>query len=105
MSNPGLKPSIPCWHLYVDEDGVSHQRECRLTSYELQRIGAADPQWDDELGTHPLTRRAACPGPGGTCASGCACQRTDARILQGTPYPPFLSWTAAIGARLGDVRV
>lgn len=55
MSNPGLRPSIPYWHLYVDADGVSHQRECRLTGYQLQRIGAADPQWNDELGTHPST--------------------------------------------------
>lgn len=55
MSNPALKPSIPYWHLYVNEDGISRQRECRLTGYELQRIGAADPQWNDELGTHPST--------------------------------------------------
>jgi hypothetical protein len=55
MSNPGMKPSTPYWHLYVDEGGVSHQRECRLTAYELQRIGSADPQWDDELGTYPAT--------------------------------------------------
>jgi hypothetical protein len=55
MSSPGPKPSIPYWHLYVDEDGVSHQRECRLTRYALERIGAADPQWNDELGTHSST--------------------------------------------------
>ena len=55
MSNPGPKPSIPYWHLYVDEDGVSHQRECRLTGYELGRVGAADPQWNNEQGTHPST--------------------------------------------------
>lgn len=55
MSNPGPKPSIPYWHLYVDEAGVSHQRECRLTGYGLRRIGAADPQWNDELGTHSST--------------------------------------------------
>lgn len=55
MSNPGPKPSSPYWHLYVDEDGVSHQRECRLTAYGLRRIGTADPQWNDELGTHSST--------------------------------------------------
>ncbi|HEY1890373.1 MAG TPA: hypothetical protein VGG63_08200 [Steroidobacteraceae bacterium] len=55
MSNPEPKPSTPYRHLYVDKDGVSHQRECRLTRYELQRIGVADPQWNDELGTHPST--------------------------------------------------
>lgn len=55
MSNPGPKPSTPYWHLYVDEDGVSHQRECQLTDYELQRVGPADPQWNDKLGTHSST--------------------------------------------------
>ncbi len=55
MSNPGPRPSIPYWHLYVDEDGVSHQRQCCLTGYELRRVGAADPQWNDEQGTHPST--------------------------------------------------
>lgn len=55
MNTPAPKPTTPYWHLYVDEDGVSHQRECLLTDYELQRVGAADPQWNDDLGTHSST--------------------------------------------------
>ena len=55
MSNPGPKPSIPYWHLYVDESGVSHQRECWLTHYELRRVGPADPQWNNEQGTYSST--------------------------------------------------
>lgn len=53
--DPGPKPSIPYWHLWADADGVSHQQECRLTQYELQRVGLAAPQWNDRQGTHPST--------------------------------------------------
>lgn len=55
MSDPGPRPSIPYWHLYVDEDGVSHQRECRLSNYELHRVGAADPQWNNQQSVHTST--------------------------------------------------
>jgi hypothetical protein len=55
MSDPGPKPSVPYWHLWVDADGVSRQRQCYLTHYELHRVGPADPQWNDEQGTHPST--------------------------------------------------
>lgn len=48
MSDPGPKPSVPYWHLYVDADGVSRQRECRLTQWELKGVGPADPQWNDK---------------------------------------------------------
>ncbi|MGH6985343.1 MAG: hypothetical protein ACRED9_00690 [Caulobacteraceae bacterium] len=55
MSDPGRRPSVPYWHLYVDENGVSHQRECRLTEYEFAGVGPAEPQWSDKQGTHPST--------------------------------------------------
>ncbi len=48
MSDPGPKPSIPYWHLWVDENGISHQRECHLTDYVLKGVGPADPQWNDK---------------------------------------------------------
>ncbi|MEO9148788.1 MAG: cupin domain-containing protein [Burkholderiaceae bacterium] len=47
-SNAGPKPSVPYSHLYVDEQGVSHQRECHLTDYELSAVGPADPQWNNQ---------------------------------------------------------
>ncbi len=47
MSNPGPRPAVPYWHLYVDENGVSHQCRCQLTNYELARVGPADPQWNN----------------------------------------------------------
>jgi hypothetical protein len=51
MSDPGAKPSIPYWHLWVDENGISHQRECHLTDYVLKGVGPADPQWNDKQQT------------------------------------------------------
>jgi hypothetical protein len=48
MSDPGSKPSIAYWHLWVDENGISHQRECHLTDYVLKGVGPADPQWNDK---------------------------------------------------------
>ena len=49
MSKPGPQPSVPYWHLWVDGDGVSHQRQCQLTDYHLKSVGPADPQWNDKM--------------------------------------------------------
>ena len=46
----GPKPSVPYSHLYVDADGVSHQKQCALTDYEFKGVGPADPQWKDDAG-------------------------------------------------------
>jgi hypothetical protein len=48
MSELGPRPSIPYWHLWVDDDGVSHQRQCRLDSYVPHRVGNADAQWNNQ---------------------------------------------------------
>ena len=47
MSNPGPKPAVAYWHLWVDEHGVSHQTRCELTEFELKGVGPADPQWNN----------------------------------------------------------
>ena len=47
----GPKPSVPYWHLYVDEAGASHQQQCRLTEYKLSGVGPADPQWNNKQPT------------------------------------------------------
>jgi hypothetical protein len=47
MSELGPPPSVPYWHLWVDDEGVSHQRECRLEHYGPHRVGNADPQWNN----------------------------------------------------------
>lgn len=39
-------PIVPYGHLYVDEDGISHQRTCQLTEFEKKAIQpSASPQW------------------------------------------------------------
>ena len=55
MSDPGPKPSVPYWHLHVDEEGVSHQTLCHLTEYELAGVGPADPQWNNEQDKYSST--------------------------------------------------
>ncbi len=54
-SDAGPKPAVPYWHLYVDEQGMSHQRQCHLTDYELSAVGPADPQWNDKQDKQPST--------------------------------------------------
>ena len=49
MNDPGVKPTVPYWHLYVDGDGISRQRRCALTQYELGGVGPAAPQWNDKM--------------------------------------------------------
>ena len=48
MSDAGPKPSVPYWHLHVDDEGVSHQTLCHLTDYEQKSVGPADPQWNNQ---------------------------------------------------------
>ncbi len=48
MSDLGPRPQVPYWHLWVDEQGVSHQQQCALTDYEAQSVGPADPQWNNK---------------------------------------------------------
>ena len=43
----GPRPSVGYWHLWTDEQGVSHQTQCALTDYELKGVGDAAPQWND----------------------------------------------------------
>ena len=39
-------PSVSYWQVWTDQDGVSHQKRCRMTGFALQAIqqGTA-PQW------------------------------------------------------------
>lgn len=44
MSNDA--PRIPYWHLWTDAQGISHQRRCELTHFELCSIAPpAAAQW------------------------------------------------------------
>ena len=43
----GPRPQVAYWHLWTGEDGITHQTECRLTEFEIARVGTAAPQWND----------------------------------------------------------
>jgi hypothetical protein len=44
----GPKPRARYWHFWTDENGVSHQKQCALTQFELKGVGGAEPQWNDK---------------------------------------------------------
>jgi len=45
MTEPD-RPSVPYWHLWTDEDGVSRQTRCAMREFTLQTMSPpADPQW------------------------------------------------------------
>jgi hypothetical protein len=48
-------PTVPYWHVWVDESGVSRQTRCELEHFALAGMSGAAPQWQDELGTFPTT--------------------------------------------------
>lgn len=52
MDDIGPRPEVGYWHLWTDEAGMTHQTSCRLTQFEIARIGGAAPQWNDALGRH-----------------------------------------------------
>ncbi len=47
-STPGSDqmPSVGYWHVWADQDGISHQRRCQMTQFVLESIQPpAQPQW------------------------------------------------------------
>jgi len=42
-----MSPKISYWHLWTDEQGVSHQTQCSLENFFLKGVGDAAPQWND----------------------------------------------------------
>jgi len=47
LDAPEEKPRIPYWHLWTDEQGISHQLQCFLTEWVFKGVGDAAPQWND----------------------------------------------------------
>ncbi|CAH1001277.1 hypothetical protein LEM8419_02178 [Neolewinella maritima] len=44
------KPSIPYWHVYTDQDGISKQKKEQLTDFELESMGGGSgEQWNNKL--------------------------------------------------------
>ena len=42
--------TLTYWHVWTDDDGVSHQSQCGLTNFEKESMGGdADPQWNNRL--------------------------------------------------------
>ncbi|WP_131113064.1 cupin domain-containing protein [Lichenihabitans psoromatis] len=52
-SRPEATPTVPYWHAYVDQDGVSRQKRCALTAFEQKSMSGAAPQWNDTLSMAP----------------------------------------------------
>ncbi|NJC27374.1 cupin domain-containing protein [Neolewinella antarctica] len=43
-------PSIPYWHVYTDEKGISRQKLRHLTNFELESMGGGSgEQWNNKL--------------------------------------------------------
>lgn len=50
MTQPSDQPTLIYWHVWTDDDGISHQTQCKLTDYKKESMGGdADPQWNDHL--------------------------------------------------------
>jgi quercetin dioxygenase-like cupin family protein len=46
------KATVPYWHVWTDENGVSHQKRCELSAFEYQSISeGAAPSWIDKQST------------------------------------------------------
>jgi hypothetical protein len=51
----GRSPEVPYWHLWTDEQGISHQQRCALSTFALKGVGGAEPQWNDKQQTASST--------------------------------------------------
>jgi hypothetical protein len=48
-------PSLAYWHVWTDDDGVTHQTSRELSAFQKQSMGGAAPQWNDRLLTADTT--------------------------------------------------
>ena len=54
MSDQSPKPTMPYWHVYTDNDGVSRQQKFALEAFELKGIDPQTaPQWNDKMAPAP----------------------------------------------------
>jgi hypothetical protein len=44
-----IRPRIPYWHVWVDAEGVSHQKRCHLERFAMKAMPGAAPQWQDDI--------------------------------------------------------
>ena len=44
------KPTLTYWHVWTDDEGVSHQSQCELADFSQESMGGdAAPQWNNRL--------------------------------------------------------
>lgn len=44
------KPKLTYWHVWTDDNGISHQTRCELTDFARESMGGdAAPQWNNRL--------------------------------------------------------
>jgi predicted outer membrane protein len=59
------KPTVPYWHVWTDDNGVSHQNRCEFSAFKLQSISpGAAPSWLDKLSTPGATVLVVAQPPG-----------------------------------------
>jgi len=50
------KPTVRYWHLWTDADGISRQKQCAMTHFELKSMQPpAAPQWQGEKTTGAMS--------------------------------------------------
>ena len=50
MTEAAIKPKMPYWHVYVDDEGMSRQQRFELSDFELKGIDpSVEPQWNDKM--------------------------------------------------------
>jgi hypothetical protein len=55
-SSGQTRPTMSYWHVWTDENGVSHQNRCELSAFQLQSISpGAAPSWIDKQSTPGAT--------------------------------------------------
>ena len=110
MANPET-PKISYWHLWTDNEGVTHQTRCELTNFEWQSMGGkAASQWNDHLLVGESSLLFCIlpvgwngdwhenPGPNGSRFVGPLVRRVDGRH-PGWRWDPAMSLSAAIRTR------
>lgn len=51
-----VPPKLPYWHVWTDDDGITHQTRCELSGFELEPISeGVTPQWNNFLLTADAT--------------------------------------------------
>src|SRR5262245_35933015 len=50
------KPTVPFWHVWTDDKGVSHKKRCKLSDFQFQSISkGAAASWIDRQSTPGAT--------------------------------------------------